>query len=291
MKRSSVSKATKARTDFASIHQDPARKPWVLLVLGAIAFVGVLAIKLGSGSFAPDQSEDASKVYSAAASTFEPMAVNSRQTGLIEPPGVAKPLRLFGVKPGANATEGIAILGPAEASSRTYVSGALLENGARLAELYVDHVVLLRGGQRYTLYLPKAGASDQLQSVGAQGLTVGDFPAAEPPLDARTARVSDALRIAPAYDGDQVTGYSVYAGSRASQLEQWGLKPGDVLVSLAGAPLTSSEQVEGLLDQLTQGAALVGEVRRGPDRITVTLDGSKLVAAAPPVPPAMPPFP
>jgi general secretion pathway protein C len=268
--------------------QSPSR-PWGLIALGAVAFATVLIIQLGFKHQGSVVKREESKVYSAAASRFEPMAVSAAQTGQLEPPGVAKPLHLYAVKVGRNATEGLAVLGAAEASARTYVANALLENGARLTEIYADHVVLSRKGEKFTLYLPQKGKSDQVGSTEHRNLTVGDFPAPPPPLTPPAVRVSDALRVAPVYQGNQIAGFSVYPGARAGQFERWGLKNGDVLVSLAGQPLSSSEQLDGFLEQLKSGSSLTGEVMRGGSRVVVTLDGATLLAAAQPMPP--PPMP
>jgi type II secretion system protein C len=262
----------------------PARRPWPLIALGVAGFAALLIV-----SFSAHRREIAAKpeqqVYSAAADALQPMVVASGQTAKLEPPGIAQALRLFAVTPGSNSREGLAVLGAAEASSRTYVAGALLENGARLTELYADRVVLIRGVKSFTLYLPQKGTSDQVANADTQGLTVGDFPAAHPPLATQPVRVSDAVRVAPVYEGTQISGYSVYPGSRAAQFQRWGLKAGDVLVSLEGQLLTSTEQMESLLDQVAQGIALTGEVRRGEQRVAVTLDGAALIAAAqPPLP-------
>src|SRR5687767_12121828 len=112
------------RAAGVAVHR--AQRPWKLMLLGVAAFGLVLFIQLG-GPLPVVKERAADKVYSAAAAQFEPMAVSSRQTGLVEPPGIAKPLRLFGVKVGSNSREGLAVLGAAESSSRTYVAGALLE--------------------------------------------------------------------------------------------------------------------------------------------------------------------
>jgi general secretion pathway protein C len=247
----------------------------------------VLFLQLG-GDGLSSEGRPEEKVYSAAAAFFEPMAVSSQQTGLLEPAGVAKQLRLFGVKVGGSPAEGLAVLGAAEASSRTYVAGALLENGARLTELYSDHVVLIRAGKRYTLYMPQKGKNEALAEKSTTGLTVGGFEPAAPPLTLPAVRVSDAIRVAPAYEGDQVVGFHVYPGAKAGQMERWGLVSGDVLVSLSGQPLHSAEQVESAMEQLAKGASIEGEVRRGEERLPVSLDGSMLVASAPSAPPPMP---
>jgi type II secretion system protein C len=221
-------------------------------------------------------------VYSAAADTFVPMALASNQAGKLEPPGIANPLRLFAVRAGANSHEGLAVLGASEASSRTFVAGASLESGARLTEIHADHVVLVRDARSYRLYLPQKGQSDQPPLADSKGLTVGGFKAAQPALTPPAVRVSDAVRVAPVYEGTSISGYLVYAGSHSAQFSRWGFKAGDVLVSLAGQLLTSPEQLESLLDQLEQGATLTGEVRRGTERIAVTLDGASLMASATP---------
>lgn len=246
-------------------------RPWPLIALGVAGFALVLVVGIHrTTQQSVIAAKPESKVYSAATDSFQPMAVTSTQTGKVEPPGVAKPLRLFAVTPGRSSREGLAALGAAEASSRTYVAGALLENGARLTEIHADHVVLVRSGRNYTLYLAQKGQSDQLADT--RGLTVGDFPPEQPPMTPPAMRVSDLMRVAPLYDGAQIAGYSVYPGARAGQFERLGLKAGDVLVSLGGQPLATMEQMESLLDQLSQGVTLTGEVRRGDQLVAVTLD-------------------
>src|SRR3954465_3090535 len=106
------------------------QRPWPLIFLGVAACGFVLVMQ--SNVLGPsNETRSDKKVYSAAADSFERMPVLSRQTALLEPPGVAKPLYLFAVTVGRSPREGVAVLGPAEASSRTYLAGALLENGAR----------------------------------------------------------------------------------------------------------------------------------------------------------------
>jgi type II secretion system protein C len=268
-------------------------RPWILMTLGVVAFGMVLAIKLMDGGFTGRQVASEGKVYSAAADAFAPMAASTAQSGRLEPPGVPKPLRLFSIRAGRTSAEGIAVLGAAEASARTYVAGAVLENGATLSELHVDHVVLTRGGGQFKLYLPGQGAgrSSQLASTSSTSLTVGDYPAAEPPLTQPPIQVSDSLRVAPVYDGTVISGFSVRAGAKGGQFDRWGLKAGDVLVTLSGQALYSAEQMEGMLDELAGGGVLRGEVLRDGARVAVTLDGSTLQAAALPPPFPPPPMP
>jgi type II secretion system protein C len=266
-----------------------AQRPWRLMLLGVAALGLVLFLQLGHrGQSNQERPED--KVYSAAAENFDRMVVPSEQTGLLEPAGIEKPLHLFGVKVGGSPREGLAVLGAAEASSRTYVAGALLENGARLIELHSDHVVLTRDGRRYSLYVAQKGKSGPLSAKSTVGLTVGGFNPEASPVMSPAVRVTDAIRVAPAYEGGQVVGFQVYPGTKPGQMEKWGLASGDVLVSMSGQPLNTTGQVESVMEQLAQGGSVQGEVRRGGERVSVTLDGSMFVASAPspPPPPSMP---
>jgi general secretion pathway protein C len=279
----------KSARPAALIGADRTQRPWKLLLLGVMA-VGLVAFLQINGRKPSSSERPEDKVYSAAADTFDRMVVPSEQAGLLEPAGVEKPLRLFGVKVGGNPREGLAVLGPAEASSRTYVAGALLENGARLTDLHSDHVVLTRDGRSYRVYLSQKGKGDVLEAKSTAGLTVGGFKTEPPPIAVPAVRVTDAIRVAPAYEGGQVVGFQVYPGAKPGQMEKWGLASGDVLVSMSGQPLNTPEQVESVMEQLAQGESVHGEVRRGGERVSVTLDGAMLVASRPSEtpPPMMP---
>jgi hypothetical protein len=215
--------------------------------------------------------------------------VEAAQTGAIEPPGIAKRLKLFAVYPGRTTDAGRATLGPAEASSRTYVVGAVLENGAKLTQVFDDRVVLALDRRTYTLYL-QGRAGDTLPS-DTPGLTVGAFAPPEPGLQPPSVRVTDYLRTVPAYNGDLILGFRAYPGSRAGQFDTWGLKAGDLLVSAGGVALSDPSQMEVVADQLAAGAVLTADVvREGHERRRVTLDGAALLAASTPPPPPSPPL-
>jgi hypothetical protein len=211
------------------------------------------------------------------------------QAGLIETPGVAKQLELFAVHPGPEPGTGRAVLGAAEASSRTYVVGALLENGAKLVQVFDDRAVLVRERRTYTLYLPNQGGEDALAEENAE-LTVGDFPAPQRALVAPSTRATDVLRPVPAYDGERIVGFSVYPGSRRDQFERWGLQPGDVLVGAGGLLLNEAVQMEAVMALLESGTVLAADIVSGlGERRKVRLDGSALMVAA--VEPVLAPAP
>jgi hypothetical protein len=216
--------------------------------------------------------------------------VVAEQLGLVEPAGVAKPLQLFAVYPGLESKVGRAVLGAAEASSRTYVTGALLENGAKLVEVFDDRAVLAREDRSYTLYLPNRGTSDTLDPRASE-LTVGGFEPPQPDLPPSGPRVSDVLRLVPSYNGEAIVGFSVYPGAQRGPFDASGLQSGDVLVSAGGFPLNDVTQMEAVSERLAAGATLVADVLRGSgERRQVTLNGSALFAASAASMPAPPPI-
>jgi len=262
------------------------RRIAVVAVGGALA-IGVLMI-VGPPVVEWDEPLQAATPVEARTPTAlpeTPLSLTPRvveQTGLIEPVGIAKPLKLFAVYPSGSPSVGRAVLGAAEASSRTYVVGALLENGARLVEVYGDRAVLAREGRNYTLRLPGSGGSDDLSSETA-ALTVGAFPPPQSELEPPVARITDVLRTVPAYNGESIVGFSAYPGERRDQFEKWGLQAGDVLLSAGGYPLNDLAQMEAVVERLEAGAVLTAAVSRASgERGQVTLDGSVLMATTPP---------
>lgn len=65
-------------------------------------------------------------------------------------------LYLMATTPGNSTHEGTARIGTSPNTPQTYIAGALLVNGARIAEIHRDHVVLERKDERGKLYLHAA---------------------------------------------------------------------------------------------------------------------------------------
>jgi general secretion pathway protein C len=188
-------------------------------------------------------------------------------------------LLLVGTMPGRNSTEGSAMLGTDVRNAQTYMAGAMLENGARLGEIYRDRVVLQKNGARATLYLNgtrqgAANTSSALLSVGAQRTKLATAPHFTPDP------VSDYIRAVPYYRNDVVAGFRVFPGVSSGPFTLWGLRAGDVITSLDGAPLMDANQTAELLSELTSGASLSAKVVRGTDLVTVALNGADVVRLA-----------
>lgn len=185
-------------------------------------------------------------------------------------------LILVSVKTGRSIREGSAQIGVVRESPQTYQAGALLENGARLTEIHAGYVLLERGSHTARLYLTD---SQPIAPDEAAMVTVGGNTRAEPATITSREQLTDYIRPSPVFDGENVIGFRVYAGSRPGPFFRMGLQQGDVITAIDGSPvqdLTSSwERLRALADGVVLGAA----VERKGEILQVTLDGG-LVASA-----------
>jgi general secretion pathway protein C len=154
------------------------------------------------------------------------------------------------------------------------MAGAILENGARIEEIYRDHVVLAKGAQRTELYLEATGKAARVSSRGEAMLTVGGPPRKIEEAHLSIEVITDYLRPVPVYANGIITGFQVYPGAQSAPFNQWGLKAGDIVTDLDGQPLTESDQAMGLFRSIADGEAMTAKVHRSTgETVELTLDG------------------
>jgi type II secretion system protein C len=193
-------------------------------------------------------------------------------------PRTPLPLYLVATTPGRNKNEGTARIGTSLDNPQTYAGGALLVNGARLAEIHKDHVVLTRGGKSAALYVHQGDPrADNRRSI-SELLSVSAVPAAPLAVHRVNEGLTDYVRPSPVYDGEVLRGYQVYAGVRAGVFARLGLEPGDIITSINDAPLNEPSQSIELFMQLMRGTAVVATVERKNTSRRITLDGALISA-------------
>ena len=186
-------------------------------------------------------------------------------------------LVLTGILLGRNAKEGYAMLGVARENPQTYAAGALLANGARLAEIHAKYVVLERDGHSVRLYLEGTGLQPESGATAKPLLTIGGNAAPRVATATSTEPLTDYLRPTPLYDGATLVGYQVYPGAKPGAFLQTGLRAGDVITAIDGAPLSDTAQATESLRGLMDGNTHTATVNRKGSSVEVSLDGSSWI--------------
>ena len=182
-------------------------------------------------------------------------------------------LLLVDTSPGRNKHEGTARIGTSSENPQTYAAGALLANGATLAEVHESYVILEQGDRKVRLDIGvrQGRVSDPLLFVGERQAPDASKPSTADPL-------VEILRPSPVFEANQVVGIEVFPGRNGALFSQLGLRPGDVLVSINGAPIVDMKSALDLLREVTNGVALGAAVRRNGALASVNLDGTIVLA-------------
>ena len=205
------------------------------------------------------------------------------------------PIQLVLVRtmPGSSTHSGQALLGADPAHPQTYLANAVLENGARIDEIYPDHVVLVKGLQRTSLYVQTARGSTVDNEQGAALLEVGGPPDVPGTVTLSQETTTQFVRPVPEYENEAVVGFRVYPGAQSWVFNQLGLKAGDLVTAINGQPMTDADETMDLLQGLTEGQSMTATIHRGAQALELSLDGSivehaqaaRTAALIPPVPP------
>lgn len=190
---------------------------------------------------------------------------------------------------------GIAVIGDGERGERAFRAGENVAAGVKLARVYPDHVVLVHEGVEETLKLMRdqnlapadivrpgsQGSSAAARSNAATSSSSSAVPGSVPG-SAQTTRVpadvqqtiermrqnpeelAKRVQIVPVVDGGHMTGVRVSAGADIALMGRLGLRPGDIVTAVNGAPV----------DSLARGQQIVESLRTASSaRVTVLRDG------------------
>lgn len=207
-------------------------------------------------------------------------------------------LILRGTLAGQRADDGYAVIAGA-GGERTFRVGEEVLPGVRLAAVHPDRVVLDRGGATETLLLPRdrnlapvevvrptpgasrsrpaavaapaAPAAHSAASATAQASA--DWQRTVEQLRQNPAELLRRVQVVPEFDGGRMTGVRLAAGADAELLARLGLRPGDVVTAVDGAPVDSFARGQQIVAGLAKArSARVSVLRDGRSTdVTVSL--------------------
>jgi general secretion pathway protein C len=180
---------------------------------------------------------------------------------------------------------GIAIItdgGP----SKVYSVGENV-NGASLYSVYLDHVILDRGGNLETLLLPRQIAS----GVGPRP------PSRRGAADTRTVAAVDnirrlvqqdpgildqVMRTVPSYDNaaGKLRGFRAYPGRNRAIFSKLGLKPGDLVTAINGQPLDDPQHSQEVFNTIQSSNTATVTIERAGAKQDLTLNIAQVASEA-----------
>jgi general secretion pathway protein C len=197
---------------------------------------------------------------------------------------------------------GIAVIGDGAGGERAYRAGDSIAAGVKLARVYPDHVIVLRNGAEETLKLtrdenlmPGNVVRPPVPTAGRAGRTQAPENSAPSPSPAASASIAstpratsdwqqtvDRLRrnpdelarrvqIVPVLEGGRLTGVRVSAGTDAALINRIGLRAGDVVTAVNGAPVDSIARGQQIVDTLRNAASARVTVLRNGKPVDVTI--------------------
>ena len=200
------------------------------------------------------------------------------------------PLVLTGIISADDPQNGLAILGQTAQSAKVFAVGDNVPGGAKLHLVYSDYVLIDRGGTLEKLLLPRQVAS------GAPPPTSSVLNNADPPIADRMRKIiteqpsllADVLRPQPVFANGKQTGFRVYPGRNRQAFVRLGLRPGDLVTAINGAPLDDSDHSQEVFRTLGSSPEAHVTVMRNGQQQDVVLNLAQVtqeaenLAAAPP---------
>jgi general secretion pathway protein C len=194
-------------------------------------------------------------------------------------------LVLAGTIATSDPKRGVAIISDA-GPSKVYMVGDKL-GGASLHSVYLDHVILDRGGVLETLLLPR------LLGPGMHAPPVTRRPAA----DQRTAAAVDnirrmvqqdpglldqVMRTVPSYDSaaGKLRGFRAYPGRNRQIFNRLGLKPGDLVTAINGTPLDDPQHSQDVFNTIQSSDHVTVTIERGGQKQDISLNIAQIATQA-----------
>jgi general secretion pathway protein C len=184
--------------------------------------------------------------------------------------------------------------------SKVYSIGDRI-GGASLYSVYLDHVILDRGGTLETLKLPllrlAGGPAILRRQIGGNPSTAANLENVRRLVQEDPSLLNEVLRAVASYDNKagKLRGFRVYPGRNRSAFNSLGLRPGDLVTAINGTPLDDPQHGQEIFNTLQTASSAAVTIERGGQTIQVSMniaqiatEANKELSAAPTAPPPSP---
>jgi general secretion pathway protein C len=159
--------------------------------------------------------------------------------------------------------------------------------GASLHSVYLDRVILDRGGALETLLLPKLmgpgmNAPPIVRHVGSDPRTVAAVNNIRRMVQQDPGILDQVMRTVPSYDSaaGKLRGFRAYPGRNRQIFNRLGLKPGDLVTAINGTPLDDPQHSQEVFNTIQTSDHVTVTVERGGQKQDITLNIAQVATQA-----------
>lgn len=160
-------------------------------------------------------------------------------------------------------------------------------NGASLYSVYLDHVILDRGGNLEILKLPQmisAGRASPRMSrrIGADPRTIAAVENVRRMVQEDPGILDQVMRAVPSYDNaaGKLRGFRAYPGRNRAIFAKLGLQPGDLVTAINGQPLDDPQHSQEVFNTIQTANTVSVTIERGGQRQDITLNIAQVASEA-----------
>jgi general secretion pathway protein C len=201
------------------------------------------------------------------------------------PPSTAN-LLLAGTIATQDPKRGVAIVSDGGGPSKVYSVGDNV-GGAALHSVYLDHVILDRGGVLETLLLPRqSNAGNRLPPLVRRGgpdpRTVAAVDNIRKMVQQDPSLLDQVMRVVPSYDNNagKLRGFRAYPGKNRQIFGKLGLKSGDLVTAVNGTPLDDPQHSQDVFNTIQSSDRVTVTIERQGQKQDITLNIAQVAAQA-----------
>ena len=159
--------------------------------------------------------------------------------------------------------------------------------GATLHSVYLDHVILDRGGVLETLLLPRLlgpgmNAPPVVRRAGGDPRTVAAVDNIRRLVQQDPSILDQVMRTVPSYDNTagKLRGFRAYPGRNRQIFNKLGLKPGDLVTAINGTPLDDPQRSQDVFNTIQTSDHATVTIERAGQKQDITLNIAQVAAQA-----------
>jgi len=196
-------------------------------------------------------------------------------------PQTSMPLVLTGIIAADDPQNGLAILGPNAAGAKVFAVGDNVPGGAKLHSVYIDRVVIDRGGKLESLMLPRQqGPNAAPPSASALQTEAPVMDRMRKLMTDDPGLMADIMRPQPVFAQGKQKGYRVYPGRNRQAFSRLGLHPGDLVMAINGTPLDDPARGQEIFRTLGSSSEAHITVMRSGQQQDLTLNIAQVAQEA-----------